>query len=91
MKRGKEVRAEWLKNKNGKPANIIHITRCDYSALTISLNDQMMDFAKPVKIIYGDKVIFNGMVKRSAETLRQTLFERSDPCYMFPAQIKIEL
>ena len=91
LARDKEVCAEWLKNKNGKPANIIRITHCDYSALTISLNDQMIDFAKPVKIIYGDKVLFNGMVTRSAETLRQTLYERCDPCYMFPAQIRIEL
>ena len=91
LSRGKEVRAEM-------DGNTIRITRCDYSALTISLNDRMMNLDLPLKIVYSDSsqpnesadvILFEGTVERQTRTLRKTLSERGDPSYMFSAQVHI--
>ena len=84
LRQGKEVRAE-LKG------NTIVVSRCDYTSLTISLNDQMLNLDKPVKVVYGGKTRFKGRVRRSSQVMRATLFTRNDPSFMFPAQIHVKL
>lgn len=93
LSRGKEVRAEI-------EGNAIRITKCDYSCLTISLNDKMLNLDLPVKVVYSDDsqsdnssemILFEGNVQRLSSTLKKTLSERGDPSYMFPAQIQINL
>lgn len=91
LARGKEVRAELTKTNGKKQQNIIHITHCDYTSLTISLNDKMLNLDKPVRVVYEGETVFSGKVKRKASTLKQTLYERNDMEYMFPAQISIHL
>ena len=84
LRQGMEVRAE-LKG------NTIVVSHSDYSSLTISLNEQMVNFNKPVKVVYGGKTRFKGRVSRSAQVMRTTLFTRNDPSFMFPAQIHVKL
>lgn len=84
LAKGKEVRAE----VNG---NTIRITRCDYSSLTLSLCDAMLDLDQPIKVVYQDKTLFEGRVERRASTLHRTLFTRGDPAYIFPVQIHVSL
>lgn len=84
LAKGKEVRAEL----NG---NTIRITRCDYTSLTLSLSDAMLDLDQPVKVICRDKTLFEGPIERRASTLRRTLSTRGDPAYCFPAQIRVEI
>ena len=91
LKRGKEVRIELLKTSKGIPSNTIHITHCDYSALILSFNDKMLDLDKSIKVVYQGKTLFKGKVKRSAATLRKTLYERGDSEYMFPVQIHLSI
>lgn len=97
LARGKEVRLSIMPpkdknpNKPAKPSNTIIITRCDYSHLTLSLNDHLVDLDKTVKVVYRGKTVFKGKARRQATTLRQTLYERNDPAYMFPAQIDVTL
>ena len=81
---GREVRASI-------DGNSIVIDRCDYSELTISLNDKMVDLDKTVRVFYQGKTLFRGKLKRLASTLRRTLFERNDPSYMFPAQVRVRV
>ena len=82
LQRGKKVIADII-------GNTISINQCDYSKLTLSLCDKMIDLDKPVKVTFKDKTLFNGMVERQLSTLRSTLYERNDPSYIFPAQIQI--
>ncbi len=82
LQRGKKVIADII-------GNTIDISQCDYSKLTLSLCDKMIDLDKPVKVTFKDKTLFNGMVERQLSTLRSTLYERNDPSYIFPAQIQI--
>ncbi len=84
IERGKEVTATY-------EGNTINISKCDYTTLTVSLNDKMMNLDKPVTINYQGKTLFKGKVKRQASTMRQTLFERNDPSYIFTAQIEVKL
>ncbi|MCR4603839.1 MAG: alpha/beta hydrolase [Prevotella sp.] len=84
LQKGKEVRAEI-------DGNTITITKCDYSMLTISLNDQLVDLDKPVTVRYQGKKVFKGKVKRLRSTLRHTLYARNDPSYMFPSQLQVLL
>lgn len=84
LKKGKEVIATY----NG---NTIRIEKCDYTSLTLSLNDKMMNLDRPVTVIYKGKKLFNGKVERRSDVLRTTLYTRNDPAYMFPVQIQVKL
>ena len=82
--KGQEVRARY-------EGNTVEILSSDYSALTFYLNDTMMDLDSPVKVIFGDKVLFEGAVTRSPAVMRQTLRERGDLSYIYPVRIDVKL
>ena len=84
IQRGKEV----IANFNG---NTINIEKCDYSSLTLSLNDQMMNLDLPVTVVYQEKTLFEGKVQRLSTVMRNTLYSRNDPAYIFPVQIQVKL
>ncbi len=84
LARGKEVRV-------ARSGNTVTVEKCDYSRLTIWLSDAMADLDKPVRVVRGDKVLFEGPVKRTPAVLRQSLRERQDPSYLFPAKIEVVL
>ena len=71
--------------------NTVEILSSDYTAATVYLNDRMMDLDKPVRIVYGDKVLFDGKVTRSPAVMRQTLRERGDLSYVFPVRVDVNL
>ena len=79
---GKQLTAEI----NG---NTIEISKCDYDTFTIYLNDQMVDLDKEVTVKAGSKLLFKGKVERKVEVLKQSLSERNDPSYCFPAEIVV--
>lgn len=84
LERGKEV----IATING---NTINIEKCDYTSLTLSLNDKMMNLDSPVTVVYKGKNVFKGKVERRSDVLRTTLYSRNDPAYMFPVQIRVNL
>lgn len=84
LKRGMEVAALI-------DGNTITIEKCDYSSLTLSLNDQMMNLDQTVTVKYQGKTLFKGAVKRQSATMRSTLFTRNDPAYIFPVQIQVTI
>lgn len=71
--------------------NQVDITACDYSSLTIYLNDDLVDLDKAVTIKYGKRLLFRGRVRRKESTMRQTLFQRNDWAYMFPAMVEVNV
>ena len=74
-----------------KEGSAIEIEKSDYKSLTIYLNDRMVDLDKPVKVVYGGREIFKGMVERNEETLRSTMAERNDPGYVFCSKLTVHL
>ena len=71
--------------------NTVTIEKCDYSGLTIYLNDLLVNLDKPVKVVSGDKVLFEGMVKRTPQNMLSTLNARGDVSYIFPAVVEVKL
>jgi hypothetical protein len=61
------------------------------SRLLVRLDDSMVDLDKPVTVRVAGRVVFEGMVPRSVDTLRRTLAERGDPRGMFPAEVGIDI
>ncbi|MBR5336207.1 MAG: alpha/beta hydrolase [Bacteroidaceae bacterium] len=70
--------------------NTIHIDHCDYSHLTIYLNDNMVDLDKKVTILYKGKKIKSKKLQRTIANMYRSLNERNDRSYAFPAYIEIE-
>ena len=84
MARGKRIIAQIADN-------VITISECDYSRLTILLNDEMVNLDKSVKVVMNGKTLFKGKVRRTMENLRKTLSERNDPSYVFPSAIDVAI
>lgn len=74
-----------------RSGNVINIISCDYSRLTIYLNDKMCNLNKPIEVCYRGKRLFMGKLKRTKENLQQTLTSRGDLRYMFPVAIEVEI
>ena len=74
-----------------RSGNTLEILSCDYSSLTLYLNDEMFDLDSPVRVTFGGRQIFEGSVTRSPETMRRTLRERGDLSYIYPASITVPL
>jgi hypothetical protein len=60
-------------------------------SLTVLLNDAMLDLDHPVVISMAGKELFNGVVPRTAATLRKTLDSRGDARLMFDAEVTVEI
>ena len=71
--------------------NTVTIEKSDYSRVTVYLNDALVNLDQPVKVVYGEKVLFEGTLTRSPQTMLQTLNARSDLSYIFPAQVEVTL
>ena len=71
--------------------NTVTIEKSDYSKVTVFLNDELVNLDKPVKVVYGGKVLFEGPVTRSPQTMLSTLNARGDLSYIFPARVEVTL
>ncbi|TWU37692.1 Alpha/beta hydrolase family protein [Novipirellula aureliae] len=63
----------------------------DVKRLTIRMDDSMIDFDQPITITAGEKVLYEGRVTRTLETLIKTLTERGDPNAVFSAEVAVTL
>ena len=69
--------------------NTIDISECTYSSLTLWLCDELVDLDRKVTIRYQGRKLFRGKLKRTRENMRQSLYERNDPRYAFPAKVTV--
>ncbi len=67
------------------------IEHCDVAQLLIRVNDDMINFSKPVSVIYKGNVLFQEKVTRSAATMQRTFQQRHDPAAIFSAEIVISI
>ncbi len=82
LKRGMTVTANIDKNT-------ITINQCDYSTITLWLNDSLVDLNKDVTVKLAGKQIFKGKVERNIKNLQDSLEKRGDPAYVFPAKLEL--
>jgi pimeloyl-ACP methyl ester carboxylesterase len=83
IQKGKQIIVEYFDNT-------FTILKNDYKTLKIGVNDSMIDFSKPVKVIENGKVVFNKKVMRKTEDIYYSIEKRSDPSLIFSAFIKID-
>ena len=69
----------------------VTIEKATVSDITIRLNDEMIDMDKQVIVMYLDTEIFNGIVKRTRETLLKSIEEYGDPKSIYFGEISISL
>lgn len=70
--------------------NLIDISRCDYSRLTLYLSDALIDLQKPVVVRIAGRKVFSGKVKPSVEKARYALYRRQDPRYATPVILNVK-
>ena len=71
--------------------NVINIEQCDYSRLTIYLNDHLVNLDKKVTIRYNGKKIIRVKPRRTIANLYRSLNLRNDRSYAFPCIIDVEI
>ena len=71
--------------------NEITIEESDLKKLTVLMSDAMLDLDKPVRIVNGDEVLFEGKVERTASAIAKSLLLRDDPASVVSASIDVEL
>lgn len=69
--------------------NTIYIDRCDYSSLTLNLNDEIVNLDSKVRVVCNGRTLFQGKLPRTRRNLLRTLVEREDTSYSFPAQVTV--
>ena len=84
ISRGKTIRLRTEKNT-------IDIEKCDYTNLTLYLNDQIVNLDKKVKVRMNGRTLYAGKIFRSEETMKGTISRRGDPAYCFPAKLDLVL
>jgi len=84
-KKGQEI----VVSRDGQ---VITVEKTDgVESLIVRLNDSMLDLDKPVKILIGEKVLFEGKVERQKAVIEKTLEERGDPASVYCAEIEVKL
>ena len=79
---GDEITAE-------RHAQAITLTGQGPAALTVRLNDAMLDLDQPVTITWEGKQVFAGLAPRTIATLASTCETRGDPGLTFSAEVKV--
>ena len=69
--------------------NTIKLSQCDYSCLTLYLNDDIVNLDKKVKVQINGRTVFNGKVQRKEDVMRKTIGSYGDPAYCFTAQLVV--
>ncbi|MFL2480538.1 MAG: alpha/beta hydrolase [Verrucomicrobiales bacterium] len=59
--------------------------------LSILINDDMVDFAEPVTVIFGDNKVYEGKVSRSISAISKTMIDRGDPGLIYSAILNVRL
>ena len=63
----------------------------DVPRLEIWLDDTMVDLEKPVRVVHGDRVLFEGVAPRTIASIAESLAARGDPSAVFAAKIMVDL
>ena len=71
--------------------NLINIERCDYSSLTIYLNDSLVNLDEKVTVVYKGKKVAKERLHRTIRNMHEALNKRNDRSYAFPAVLHVEL
>ncbi|HZZ71768.1 MAG TPA: hypothetical protein VFE24_05915 [Pirellulales bacterium] len=70
--------------------NLFTIKSCDpIGPLLIHVDDRMIDFDQPVKVVFDQKTLFDQKLPRTIATLEKTLAQRGDPDLVFSGEVNV--
>lgn len=81
---GREVVA-WVDGQS------VHIESGDVDAVRVHLRDELIDLDSPVQVVANGQVVFEGVVRRTRETIERSLAARRDPRAASTARIEVKL
>ena len=96
-------RSYWisLPDEQIKPRELVIVSKKDQAIdiqergqanqIDIMLNDEMVDFDKPVTVSHKGKVVFERKPRRSISEIHRTLKERGDPGLVFSSRLRVKL
>jgi poly(3-hydroxybutyrate) depolymerase len=61
------------------------------TTVRIRLDDSMLDLDRPVRVVHGERVLFEGVVPRERRVIERTLAERGDPRGVFVAEVEVRV
>ena len=70
---------------------MITIKAEDPKKLTLRLSDHLLDLDQEIKVVWNEKVVFQGKVARSESAIVSSLSERADPSSVATALLKVEV
>jgi hypothetical protein len=73
-----------------RTGNVVEATTRDVEEFTLLLSPDAFDFGKPVKVVANGRVVFNGRVVKSVETLMKWAARDSDRTMLFGAELHIK-
>lgn len=74
-----------------REGNHIEVSTERVRRYTLFLNDALIDFSKPVMVVTGGRISFQGPVLPQVETLLRDVRRRRDVDRLFPAQLTIDV
>ena len=89
-----------IDDENERSASFVEISRnkntftidhCSSSKLSLYLNDDIVDLDAPIKVLFKDKLLFEGKVKRTAKNIYESISSRGDKRYIFTTKIDLEV
>jgi len=82
--KGMEIRAEMAAD------NTVTVTSAKVEALTVFLNDRLVDFKKPVKVVWNGKEAYAAPLAQRFSVLLETLADRGDPEVCYRAKVVLK-
>jgi poly(3-hydroxybutyrate) depolymerase len=74
-----------------RTSNTVQAKTRGVSEFSLLLSPDQFDFARPVKVIVNDRVVFDGNVQKSVATLMKWAAEDNDRTMLFGAALKIKV
>ena len=59
-------------------------------AVELHDEDELVDLDKRITVRYQGRTLFNGKLRRTRDNMRQSLSERGDLSYIFPARVTVK-
>jgi pSer/pThr/pTyr-binding forkhead associated (FHA) protein len=81
-------RALIVANREGQT---IDLQSTEADRIRILLNETLIDFDKPVKVMSGGKILFEGRIERTVASISKSLQERLDAAFVYSAEILVSV
>jgi len=69
----------------------IRLASSDVPEAMVRVSDEMVDLDQPVRIVVGERTVFEGRIPRTIGMMARSLAERGDPGMVFVGELRVKL